>query len=100
MGRDMWRKCRNLAKPVSIHTPVWGVTVYVFVVTLKGSDNFFEKRLFLEDFLLNRLNLCEGVGRGGAIVCIDFFGVGGRECWRRWGFVCIFVVSKLASKTT
>ena len=53
------------------------------------------------DFLLNRLNLCEGVGKGwGAIVCIDFFGVGGRECWRRWGFVCIFVVSKLASKTT
>ncbi len=54
------------------------------------------------DFLLNRLNLCEGVrvGGGGAIVCIDFFGVGGRECWRRWGFVCIFVVSKLASKTT
>ena len=53
------------------------------------------------DFLLNRLNLCEGEGRGGgAIVCIDFFGVGGRECWRRWGFVCIFVVSKLASKTT
>ena len=54
------------------------------------------------DFLLNLLNLCEGVrvGGGGAIVCIDFFGVGGRECWRRWGFVCIFVVSKLASKTT
>ena len=53
------------------------------------------------DFLLNRLNLCEGGGEGwGAIVCIDFFGVGGRECWRRWGFVCKFVVSKLASKTT
>jgi len=34
------------------------------LVTLKGSDNFFEKRLFLEDFLLNRLNLCEGVGEG------------------------------------
>ena len=76
-----------------------------FLVTLKGSNNFFEKRLFFEDFLLNRLNLCEVVWGvkgevGGAIVCIDFFGVGGRECWRRWGFVCIFVVSKLASKTT
>lgn len=30
--------------------------------------------MFFEDFLLNRLNLCEGeVGVGDAIVCIDFF---------------------------
>ena len=34
------------------------------LVTLKGSNNFFEKRLFFEDFLLNRLNLCEGMGEG------------------------------------
>ena len=53
------------------------------------------------DFLLNRLNLCEGeVGVGVQSFALIFFGVGGRECWRRWGFVCIFVVSKLASKTT
>ena len=64
MGRDLAKFVISILIAVSIHTPVWGVTVYVFMVTLKGSDNFFEKRLFCEDFLLNRLNLCEGVCEG------------------------------------
>ena len=87
----MWRKCRNLAKPVSIHTPVWGVTVYVFMVTLKGSNNFFEKRLFFEDFLLNRLNLCEGVGCGWGCNRLHLFFLGRGEGVLEAVGICLYI---------
>ena len=44
------------------------------------------------DFLLNRLNLCEGVGvgGGGAIVCIDFFGGRGEGVLEAVG-ICLYI---------